>query len=230
MAAHARLGIVPDRTLASVTASAAASPVPAGGQSTDIPEIALAKKILADNVKDPTSVLFKDVVYLKEKLAVCGSFNAKNSYGAYAGYETFVVGPRGEVHTFNDSTTCPGPDQMACLRRKVADIQAIKENCSPPAPKLPDDPKELRARVDELGEEDGAMSWVLQEDAMTWLERNQASTDADVVKAMVDLCDLMSNRGSKIYTARLAVIEKSAANKKVRSECEDAREEVENMY
>jgi hypothetical protein len=93
---------------------------------------------------------------------------------------------------------------------------------------LPGDPKELRARVDELGEGDGAMSWASQEDAMTWLERNQASTDGEVVKAMVDLCDFMSNRGSKPFAARLAAIEKNAAEKKVRSECGDAREEVED--
>jgi hypothetical protein len=38
----------------------------------------------------------------------------------------------------------------------------------------------------------------------------------------------MSNRGSKPYAARLAAIEKNAAEKKVRSECGDAREEVED--
>lgn len=55
--------------------------------------------------------------------------------------------------------------KYACLKRKITDI---------------------RARVDAPGEADGAMSWALQEDAMTWLERNHASTDGEAVKAMVD--------------------------------------------
>jgi hypothetical protein len=198
------------------------------GDVPDGPEIALAKKIVADRMKDPTGVLFKDVAYVKEKQAVCGSVNAKNSYGGYAGFESFAVGPGGEVHIFDGSTTCFGSDKMACYKRKIADIQAIKENCSstPPEPKLPDDPKELRARVDALGKVDGAMSWALQEDVMTWLERNRAATDADVAKAMVDLCGLMSDRGSKPFAARLEAIEKSATNKEVRSECKDAVEEI----
>jgi hypothetical protein len=237
LAAHARLNIPSDSTVGAAASGAAASELalisaePASGDTPDEPEIARAKKIVADRMKDPTSVLFKDVVYVKEKQAVCGSVNAKNSYGGYAGYESFAVGPSGEVHTFNGSATCFGSDKMACYKRKIADIQAIKENCSstPPEPKLPDDPKEVRARVDALGEVDGAMSWALQEDVMTWLERNQAATDPDVAKAMVDLCGLMSDRGSKAFAARLGAIEKNAANKDVRSECADAREELEDQ-
>lgn len=230
MAAHVRLGIPSDKTEAAAASAATATAAPTNGDEPDVAEVARAKKIVADRMKDPASVLFKDVVYIKEMQAVCGSVNAKNSYGAYSGYEQFAVGPGGVVHTFDGSTTCYGSEKYACLKRKIADIQAIKENCSStaPEPKLPDDPKELRARVEELGEGDGAMSWALQEDAMTWLERNQASTDREVVKAMVDLCDLMSNRGSKPFAARLAAIEKKAAEKKVRSECGDAREEVDD--
>ena len=233
MAAHARLGIPSDKTAAAAASAlmaVTAAAEPTNGDKPDVAEVARAKKIVADRMKDPASVLFKDVIYIKEKQAVCGSVNAKNSYGAYSGYEQFAVGPGGSVHTFDGDATCYGAEKYACLKRKIADIQAIKENCSSttPEPMLPGDPKELRARVDKLGEGDGAMSWASQEDAMTWLERNQASTDGEVVKAMVDLCDLMSNRGSKPFAARLAAIEKNAAEKKVRSECGDAREEVED--
>jgi hypothetical protein len=166
-------------------------------------------------MKDPTSVMFKDVVFFKEKQTVCGSVNAKNGYGGYGGYQLFVVGADGEVQTSED---------------KFLGLSAIKNGCSPGPwpPRFPDDPKEVRRRADLFGGIDGPMAPVLQEDAMAWLEHNQASTDSEVVKAMVDLCDLMSNRGSKPYAARLAAIEKSAADKKVRSECRDAREEVED--
>jgi hypothetical protein len=236
LAAHARLNIPSDSTVHAATPAVAASEPaltsaePPSGDAPDEPEIARAKKIVADRMKDPPSAMFKDVVYVKEKQAVCGSVNAKNSYGGYAGYGSFAVGPGGEVHIFNGSTTCYGSDKMACYKRKIADVQAIKENCSstPPEPKLPDDPKELRARVDALDEVDGAMSWALQEDVMTWLERNQAATDADVAKAMVDLCGLMSDRGSKAFAARIETIERNAASKEVRSECANAREEVED--
>jgi len=73
------------------------------------------------------------------------------------------------------------------------------------------------------------MSPSLQEDATAWLERNQVATDADSVEIMVDLCSLMSDRGSKPFALRLAAIERGAASKDVRAECRDAREEVEDM-
>lgn len=207
MAAHVRLGIPPDKTAASAT--------PADGDEPDVAEIARAKKIVVDRMKDPTSVLFKDVVFFKEKQTVCGSVNAKNSYGGYTGYQLFVVEADGEVHTSEE---------------KILGLSAIENGCSPGPwpPKFPDDPKEVQRRADLFGGIDGPMAAVLQEDAMAWLERNQSSMDGEVVKAMVDLCDLMSNRGSRPYTARLAAIEKNAANKKVRSECGEAREEVED--
>lgn len=229
MAAHARLGIVPDRTLASVTTSATASTSPADAHSTDTPEVARAKALVADRMKDPSSVMFKDVVYIKERLSVCGSVNAKSGYGGYGGYQRFVVGPAGEVEILDGGTECYGSDKVACYTRKLAGIQAIKENCSAtPERLLPDDPKEARKRAGELGDEDGAMSWKMQDDVMKWIERNQASTDAEFVKTMADLCGLMSDRGTGSAVLRLAAVEKSAASRKVRSECEDAREEVES--
>lgn len=218
MAAHLRLGIPPDKTVAA-KAGATPAAIPANGDEPDVPEIARAKKIVTDRMKDPTSVMFKDVVFFKEKQTVCGSINAKNSYGGYTGYQLFVVGADGEVHTSEEK-----------IAGVSVGLSAIKSGCSPGPwpPRFPDDPKEVQRRADLFGGIDGPMVPVLQEDAMAWLEHNQASTDKEVVKAMVDLCDLMSNRGTKPYAARLAAIEKNAANKKVRSECGDAREEVED--
>jgi len=48
------------------------------------------------------------------------------------------------------------------------------------------------------------------------------------VAAMVDLCGLMSDRASKVFAPRLEAIEKNATSKEVRSECADAREDVED--
>jgi hypothetical protein len=220
MAAHLRLGIPADKT---TTTAAATSGV------MDPPEVARAKALVADHMRDPASVMFKDVVYIKEKLSVCGSVNAKNGYGGYAGYSRFVVGPSGEIETFDGGTDCYGSEKEECFTRKIAGIQAIKENCSTSTErKLSEDPKEVRARVRELGDGDGAMSWVMQDDVMTWIERNQASTDGEIVKAMVYLCDLMSNRGSRSSVLRLAAVETIAASRKVRHECGSAREEFED--
>lgn len=220
MAAHVRLGIPADKTTATAVATSDVK---------DAPEVAHAKAIVADHMRDPGSVMFKDVVYIKEKLSVCGSVNAKNGYGGYAGYSRFVVGPSGEIETFDGGTDCYGSEKEECYTRKIAGIQAIKENCSTTAErKLADDPKEVRKRVGELGDEDGAMSWVMQDDVMTWIERNQASTDGEIVKAMVSLCDLMSNRGSASSALRLAAVETNAASRKVRHACGAAREEFED--
>jgi hypothetical protein len=210
IAAHLRLGIPADKTAASATAGA----TPANGDEPDAAEIARAKKIVADSMKDPTSVMFKDVVFFKEKQTVCGSVNAKNGYGGYGGYRLFRVGADGEVHTsetdFSES--------------------AMKDGCSlgPWPPRFPDDPKETQRRAELFDSVDGPMAPVLQEDALAWLEHNQGSTDREVVRAMVDLCELMSNRGSKPFAARLAAIEQNAAEKKVRSECGGARKKVEH--
>lgn len=229
MDAHSRLGIPSDKTTAAMSSTATPAEAPISATEPEIAEITRAKKIVTDHMKDPTSVLFKDVVFLKEKQSVCGSVNAKNSYGAYSGFAQFVVGPSGVIHTFDGSTTCYGEDKYACLNQKLVDMYAVKENCSSATTDIPDDPQAVLARVDELGEDDGAMAWVLQENVMAWIERNQASEDREVVKALVYLCDLMSNRGSRAYMSRLEVVEKSAANKKVRSECRSARKAVKNL-
>jgi len=54
-------------------------------------EEAKAKAEIRRRMKDPDSVVFRDVHYpdiLKEE--VCGEFNAKNGFGGYVGYKRFV--------------------------------------------------------------------------------------------------------------------------------------------
>lgn len=52
-----------------------------------------AKSILVQNYKDPESVQFKDLIVAKTVIsrALCGSVNAKNSYGGYVGFKKFYV-------------------------------------------------------------------------------------------------------------------------------------------
>lgn len=55
--------------------------------------IAKAKIAVAANLKDPSSVQFRNIHVVPSTLnsrKVCGDINAKNSYGAYVGFEEFV--------------------------------------------------------------------------------------------------------------------------------------------
>lgn len=53
------------------------------------------KKAVVDLLKDPDSARFKDVFYKEPKEpggfpVICGSVNARNSYGGYSGYSRFI--------------------------------------------------------------------------------------------------------------------------------------------
>jgi hypothetical protein len=71
------------------------------------------KDLLARKMKDPSSVQFRDV-YVPEKSesglpAICGEYNAKNSYGAYVGFQRFAVRrlASGEITPLMVSTNDP---------------------------------------------------------------------------------------------------------------------------
>lgn len=62
-----------------------------------------AKQIVTKNFKDPDSALFRDALWYNRsdssKSVYCGSVNSKNSYGAYTGYERFIVDSAGSFMT-----------------------------------------------------------------------------------------------------------------------------------
>jgi hypothetical protein len=55
--------------------------------------ISLVKKKVREGMKDPESTQFKDLNIVRRDggIWVCGSVNAKNSYGAYTGFEPFFA-------------------------------------------------------------------------------------------------------------------------------------------
>lgn len=58
------------------------------------PEIGAAKELIRARLKDPSSVIFGDVVIKVDrsgKRYACGFFNARNSFGGYSGMGPFVV-------------------------------------------------------------------------------------------------------------------------------------------
>jgi hypothetical protein len=165
-----------------------------------------------------------------------GCTNARISQGFTSGavgcpkdeimiYNETATGPMGGMHAWE--AECRGK-HFVCSYHETSGVNCSEALAGAPEPGLPESPQELRTRIAALSEGEGMMSPALQEGAMTWLERNQAATDRETVAAMVDLCSLMSDRGSKAFAARLGAIEKNAANKEVRSQCADAREEVED--
>lgn len=140
VAAHARLDIAADQTTATRTASATPPPADASKvqEKSDTPAVARAKRVLEGGMKDPSSVQYKDVTYIQDIQAVCGLFNAKNGYGAYAGFVPFTVGQDGNAHIFDEGTSCHGSaseSKYACMQRILADLKAIEANCSTASPK-----------------------------------------------------------------------------------------------
>lgn len=71
------------------------------------------------NLKDPSSAMFRDVravrvEYLGEDhIFICGQINAKNSYGAYSGYEPFFVDRNG----FGEDTPQIGEKNLTSLKK-----------------------------------------------------------------------------------------------------------------
>ena len=49
------------------------------------------KRLVGQHLKDPESAQYSDIRYSKSEFgAVCGRVNAKNSFGAYGGFQAFL--------------------------------------------------------------------------------------------------------------------------------------------
>lgn len=73
--------------------------------------VAAARAVVLSALKDPASATFGPEIVRKvgdTGMAVCGSVNARNSFGGYAGAQQYVVHPGGLVLTEVD-----GPESMA---------------------------------------------------------------------------------------------------------------------
>lgn len=78
------------------------------------------KRAILNKVKDPDSVIFKDVFhnYTQEiGVVACGRFNAKNSFGAYTGYTRFISSGKTTFIEGQNNTNPPFPKlwRMACM-------------------------------------------------------------------------------------------------------------------
>ncbi|WP_368083170.1 hypothetical protein [Klebsiella michiganensis] len=70
----------------------------AGCKPSDEKAKEIAQREISSVMKDPESVKFRNVKYIKGNDdndyvngTVCGEYNAKNGYGAYTGYKPFLI-------------------------------------------------------------------------------------------------------------------------------------------
>ncbi|HCD5782722.1 TPA: hypothetical protein NDS75_002031 [Klebsiella aerogenes] len=86
------------KTMVSV-AVIAATMLLSGCKPSDEKAIELGQKEIADAMKDPSSVMFRNDKFVGRKDhdngkttgIVCGELNAKNAYGAYVGFTSYLV-------------------------------------------------------------------------------------------------------------------------------------------
>jgi hypothetical protein len=83
--------------LIGLLALSAAAPRPTHKAAPDAALFAEAKRVTADNMRDPDSARFRNLRKVRSDFEqgwkVCGEVNAKNAYGGYVGYTSFVYIP-----------------------------------------------------------------------------------------------------------------------------------------
>lgn len=92
------------------------------------PRIEAAESVAQEGLKDPGSVQFKNVAVKTNSLgvtAVCGEYNARNSFGGYVGFQPFgVVGSVVETHIVElERMGCMGSDEELAIRHLDAESQ-----------------------------------------------------------------------------------------------------------
>lgn len=92
------------------------------------PLVAKAKTAISRGLKDPDAAKFRNIGIYKSTtgkggVSVCGEVNAKNSYGAYVGYKSFVVS--GDMAYINDEENAGmyGVLGPALCHERIADAQ-----------------------------------------------------------------------------------------------------------
>jgi hypothetical protein len=80
---------------------------------TDAYKIEQAKKQIAQELVDPSSAQFRNVVVGSEKpLVICGEINGKNRMGGYNGFQRFEVSDTGMHQVANDDVTPNGDSEF----------------------------------------------------------------------------------------------------------------------
>lgn len=101
--------------------------------------IELAKNEITADMKDPDSAKFRYLRFIKagEKDGeiggfICGNVNAKNSYGAYAGFSPFFVTLRMRSKGyFSKGVTYKVDDKKIYSHATNSDLKAYQDVCGP---------------------------------------------------------------------------------------------------
>lgn len=76
-----------------------------------------AKETISREMKDPSSTQLRDVYATSRGLGddtVCGEVNAKNSFGAYVGFRSFVVNSDGSYYVSEPGTAMASFPELVC--------------------------------------------------------------------------------------------------------------------
>ena len=107
---------------------------------------AKAKEAIKYQMKDPESAEFREVRVYPEKNLVCGEVNAKNSFGAYGGFEPF---------SYDDGQTTIGSIEEVCIDAMVENTIAIMKRAKQMKMSMPEGPErdkaiaEIEAQIEE---------------------------------------------------------------------------------
>jgi hypothetical protein len=80
-------------------------------------EITRVRAAIRSVMKDPDALQFGDIYRSSaDTKVICGSYNAKNSFGAYTGASRFLAGPKGIVLEENEGAAFVEVWSLACRR------------------------------------------------------------------------------------------------------------------
>jgi ABC-type multidrug transport system fused ATPase/permease subunit len=98
-------------------------------RDTDEKKIEDLKKIIRSTLKDPDSSQFRELFLNFSKTALCGEVNAKNSYGGYVGFRSFVATSEGAISWNGQNCISSSTNsRIACHEEQLAYIKAAVGN------------------------------------------------------------------------------------------------------
>ena len=86
----------------------------------------VAKEMVASNLRDPSSAEFRNILAGSD--ATCGEVNAKNAFGAYAGFKHFVL-VDGKVLFEPEQPVVPDVERQTAYFNAVAEFARGSQHC-----------------------------------------------------------------------------------------------------
>jgi hypothetical protein len=87
--------------------------------------VSKAKEAIREQMKDPASVEFRNVILNAKSGAVCGEVNAKNSFGGYTGFTQFAFGSDGSIHIVPSTISSADFDSIVRAQKALPMIEKL---------------------------------------------------------------------------------------------------------